>query len=481
MKLSEILRNIDYRLLHGNDIDITNITYDSRKVTEGSLFICISGFVTEGCKYINEAIKNGAKAIMLEHFMNLGENITIVIVDNTRNTMPKIASNFYNNPSNKLKLIGVTGTNGKTTTTFLIENILKSYEKKVGMIGTIETHIGNKILESQRTTPESLDLQYLLSEMVKENVEYVVMEVSSHSLVLDRVVGCNFDIGIFTNLTQDHLDFHKTMENYINAKSQLFKMCRLGIINIDNNYSDYIKDMATCDIITFGIDNNANFKAENVRLCQNGVYFDVNIDSKSIDFFVPIPGKFNVYNSLGAIAACYNIGIPIDKIKEGLKNIKGVLGRCQTIHSNKGFSVIVDYAHTPDGLKNIITTINEFAKGSTIVIFGCGGDRDKTKRAIMGEIAGNLSDFCIITSDNPRSENPEDILFDIEQGILKTKCKYIKIVDREEAIKYALNIAEKSDIVLIAGKGHENYQIFKEKTIHFDDVEIVKGVIEWNL
>lgn len=474
MKLSEILKNVDYKFLQGEDIEINNIEYDSRKVKQGSLFVCVCGFATNGCSYLTEALRNGAKAIMVEQPINLKDNITVVKVEDSRYAMAIASSNFYNNPSKKMKLIGVTGTNGKTSTTFLISYILESFGRNVGIIGTIENHIGNKIIKSNRTTPESLDLQCFFSEMLDQGIEDVVIEVSSHSLVLDRVSACDFDIGIFTNLTQEHMDFHRTMEDYREAKSKLFKMCRKGIINIDDEASKYIADVASCDIITFGIYNEADFKAENIKLNSNGVNFSVFIDNQYTEFFVPIPGKFSVYNSLGAIATCYNMGVSVNTIKEGLKNAKGVAGRCQSISSESGFTVIVDYAHTPDGLKNIITTVKEFAERRTIVVFGCGGDRDITKRSLMGEIAGQLSDFCVITSDNPRSENPETILYDIEEGILKTDCDYIKIIDRKEAIKEAMNMAIKGDIIIVAGKGHEDYQIFKDKTIHFNDIEIVK-------
>jgi len=473
MKLSEVIKNIDYELLQGEDIDITHIAYDSRKTIQGSLFICISGFVTKGFDYIEDVIKNGAKAIIVEKTIALSDDITIIKVKDARVAMAIAASNFYHNPSKKINTIGITGTNGKTTTTFLIGYILKEYKHKVGIIGTIENYIGDKVLKSERTTPESLDLQKLFYNMVNENIDDVVMEVSSHSLALNRVAGCLFEIGIFTNLTQDHLDFHKTMENYRDAKSKLFSICKRGIINCDDGASKYIAHSASCDIITFGIDNKADFRAKNIKLTSQGVNFDVCIDNEDVNFFLGIPGKFSVYNALGAIAACYSMGIGVNTIKEGLKNSKGVLGRCQSLQSKHGFSIIVDYAHTPDGLKNIITTVNEFAIGRTMVVFGCGGDRDKTKRPIMGEIAGNLSDFCIITSDNPRSEEPDKILLDIEEGLLKTNCKYVKIADRKKAIKYAIDSAQKDDVIIVAGKGHENYQIFKDKTIHFDDVEIV--------
>lgn len=478
MKLNEILKGIDYELLQGENIDINSISYDSRKVTNEALFVCISGFITDGCKFINQAIKNGAKAVMVERPIYLDRNITIVKVKNSRYAMSIAASNLYNNPSNDIKLIGITGTNGKTTTSYLIASILKQAGKKVGIIGTIQNQIGDRVLKSEHTTPEALELQQLFLQMKQNNIDYVIMEVSSHSLALDRVSGCNFDIGVFTNLTQDHLDFHKTMQNYRDAKSKLFKMCKKGIINVDDDSSKYIADTAICDIIGFSINNNANFKAQNICLSAESVNFDVIIDNKQIDFYMPIPGKFNVYNSLAAIATCYSLSIPIEIIQKGVKNAETVQGRCQSIKTNKGFSIIIDYAHTPDGLKNIITTVNEFNKGRTIVLFGCGGDRDKTKRSIMGEIAGNLANICIITSDNPRSENPESIIVDIENGILKTNCQYVKIIDRKEAIKYALNIAQKDDIVIIAGKGHENYQIFKDKTIHFDDFEVANSFLQ---
>lgn len=474
MKLSEILNTIDYELLQGSDIEITSIAYDSRKVVNGSLFVCISGFVAKGYDYIEEAIQNGAKAIVVEELMALSDDITIIKVLDARHTMAIASANFYDNPSKKMNLIGVTGTNGKTTTTFLIGYVLKQCNKKVGVIGTIENYIGDKVLKSDRTTPESLDLQKLFSAMVNETIEDVIMEVSSHSLVLNRVAGCEFEIGVFTNLTQDHLDFHKTMENYRQAKARLFKMCKKGIINSDDESSKYIADSASCDIITFGIENEADFRAKNITLSSEGVCFDVNINKIDEKFTLNIPGRFSVYNALGTIAACYSMGISVDMIRQGLKNAKGVIGRCQTLHSKNGFSVVVDYAHTPDGLQNIITAVNEFTRGRTIVVFGCGGDRDKLKRPIMGEIAGRLSDLCIITSDNPRSEEPDSILLDIETGILKTNCQYIKIVDRKMAIQYAMGIARKDDVIIVAGKGHETYQIFKDRTIHFDDVEIVK-------
>lgn len=478
MKLSKILNGINCKIINRKDEDITGISYDSRKVKRGHIFVCISGFVTDGCRFVKQALENGAIAIMSESQLNTDKNIISIVVENCRYAMAIASSNFYNNSSKNMKLIGVTGTNGKTTTTFLIADILKKFQKKVGIVGTIQNQIDNTVLKSDRTTPESVDLQQLFYQMYLQNVEYVVMEVSSHSLALDRVAGCDFDVGIFTNLTQDHLDFHKSMENYRNAKAKLFKICKKGIINIDDSAAKYIADVASCDIISFSTINKSDFRACNIKLLSDRVEFDLELNKYTERFVLPIPGKFNVYNCLGAISACYSIGVPIDIIKEALKNANTVKGRCQSIDSKRGYNIIVDYAHTPDGLKNIISTVNEFKTKKVITVFGCGGDRDKTKRAIMGKIAGELSDFCIITSDNPRSENPDRIIEDIEAGILNTKCKYTKIPDRKEAIRYALNTAKDGDIVLIAGKGHEDYQIFKDKILHFDDVETVNSLLE---
>lgn len=483
MKLKELLANLEYEVLKGSlDIGIDTVAYDSRKVIKGSMFICISGFKMDGHTFIQQAIENGAKGIIVEKDIpiDLGCDVTFVRVNDTRKAMSIIASNYYNYPSKHFDLVGVTGTNGKTTTVFLIEHILKKLGRHTGLIGTIENHIGDKIIPASRTTPESLDLQNLFADMRNASVDSVVMEVSSHALDLDRVLGAQFDIGVFTNLTLDHLDYHKTMEHYLRAKTKLFKMCKNAVINIDDEASDYIIREANSEqIYTYSTeDNQADFYAKDIELSAQGVDFTLVFQNQEHKVHYGTPGKFSVYNALAAIATCYVMEIPLHHIVKALVSIKGVKGRFQTVVSPKGYSVIVDYAHAPDGLLNVLKAVNEFAKGRIITVFGCGGDRDKSKRPIMGKIAGESSDFSVIVSDNPRSEDPETIINEIEVGMIETECPYTKIIDRKEGIHFALTMAEEDDVVLIAGKGHETYQEIGDKIIHFDDVEVVEEFIQ---
>ncbi len=477
MFLTNMLEGMEYEIISGKDVDISNIQYDSRKAERGTLFVCIQGFKNDGHDFIKNAVEKEAAAILCEKEVACDENVTVVKVKDTRVALAKVAANFYQHPSKSLNLIGVTGTNGKTTTTYLLEAILKEEKRKTGIIGTIENKIGDKVLKTERTTPESLELQQLFDEMKKSDVTDVLMEVSSHSLELSRVEGLFFQVGIFTNLTQDHLDFHGTMENYINAKSKLFRMCKYGIVNVDDVYSTKIINSSTCEIKTVGIDSNCDFKAENIKNAPEGVSFSIKIDGKDEFFKLQIPGKFTVYNALGVIVASLSMGISLETIRVALENYSGVAGRIQKVPTNKDFSVIVDYAHTPDGLENVLKSVREFTQNKLITVFGCGGDRDKTKRPIMGNIAGVWSDYCIITSDNPRTENPADIINQVEVGVMDSSCEYEKFTDRREAIKRAIAIAKNGDIVVIAGKGHENYQIFANETIHFDDTEEVKKAL----
>ena len=479
MKLETLLENIKVMKVYGRiDVDIQGIQYDSRRVKQGEVFVCIRGFKVDGHEFAAGAVRNGASAVVVENRLELPDSVTQIVVENGREALAKISAQFYGHPSNDFNLIGVTGTNGKTSTTFLIKKILEKASHKVGLIGTIENRIGDRVLQADRTTPESLELQGLFNDMKNEKVHSVVMEVSSHSLDLHRVDECQFKVGVFTNLTQDHLDFHGTMENYLHAKSKLFTKCEKGIINIDDPASQYIINQATCEVITYGIDKKADLQASNIQIDATGVSFDVTVENKvySIDF--KTPGKFSVYNALAALSVCYILGVPMDIVKAGLEEIEGVAGRCESIQTYKEFAVIIDYAHTPDGLENILSTVNEFAKGRKITVFGCGGDRDRTKRPIMGEIAAKLSDFIIITSDNPRSEEPESIIDEIEVGVKQVGKPYIRITDRKDAIGYAIQMAEKDDVITIAGKGHENYQILKDQTIHFDDKEIAKQFLQ---
>lgn len=477
MLLKDLTSIIEHEYVNGDqNAEISGIAYDSRRVKPGDLFVCIKGFKVDGHEFISQAIGQGAAAVIVEKEVE-DVKVPMIKVKNSRRALALISAAFFGNPSSKFKLIGVTGTNGKTTTTYLIKTILEQGGSKVGLIGTNQNMIGDKVLPAERTTPESLELQQLFSDMVKEKVDYVVMEVSSHSLELNRVDGCNFEIGIFTNITQDHLDFHITMENYLKAKTTLFKRCKKGIINVDDSSSEYILNNGTCEMITFGIDKEADIHAKDIEISEKGVKFDVDTPYGSKFIELGIPGRFSVYNALGSIGACLALGISLEQIQQGLKQAKGVPGRAQIVETGKDFTVLIDYAHTPDGLENILNTVNGFAKGRVVTLFGCGGDRDKTKRPIMGEIAGKLSDFCIITSDNPRTEDPLQILNHIEEGIKKTDCSYVVIENRFEAIKYALENAKKDDVIVLAGKGHETYQILKDRVIHFDEKEIVESIL----
>jgi UDP-N-acetylmuramoyl-L-alanyl-D-glutamate--2,6-diaminopimelate ligase len=476
MNLLDLLDSIEYSVLQGSsEIEVNHIAYDSRKVEKGDLFVCITGFQTDGHGYAKKAVENGAIAILCEKAIEgIPTDITIIQTDNTRKAIAMISSNFYHHPSEEMNVIGVTGTNGKTTTTYLMKSILDKIGHKVGVIGTIENRIGEKVIPTERTTPESLELQALLRQMKEEEVTDVVMEVSSHSLDLHRVDGIRYRVGIFTNLTQDHLDYHKTMENYKKAKSLLFQRCEGSVINVDDPAGEYMVEQSKGKVLTFGIENKADLQAEEIHISADGVHFVLEYNTKRYPVMIHTPGRFSIYNALGAIGASLLLGIDMDTIIKGLAENSGVSGRFQRVKSKRGYHAIVDYAHTPDGLENILNTAKEFVEGRVITVFGCGGDRDRTKRPIMGEIAGNLSDYCVITSDNPRTEDPVAILADVEQGVKKTGCDYVKFVDRREAICHAVEYAKEGDIVIIAGKGHETYQIFPDKTIHFDDVEEVR-------
>ncbi|MBP3887168.1 MAG: UDP-N-acetylmuramoyl-L-alanyl-D-glutamate--2,6-diaminopimelate ligase [Cellulosilyticum sp.] len=480
MKLKTLLSGIDYTCMTGNiEQEIDQVIYDSRIKTQGGLFIAIEGYQTDGHRYIDAAIENGARVVLVQKPVEVkSQEVTVIQTSDTRLAMAQIANNAYEHPSESFKLVGVTGTNGKTSITFLLGQILEAYKQKVGIIGTIENRIGTQVLKAERTTPESLDLQRLFRKMADEKVDVAMMEVSSHALELKRTVGSKFRLGIFTNLTQDHLDFHKTMENYAKAKARLFKCCETGIVNLDSDYIQLITEGATCKLVTYGIDHEADYHAKNIKITAAGVTYTLDSPEGTFEIAVPIPGKFTVYNTLAVIAAARQLDIPMTHIIAALAELKGVPGRVQSFTSEKGYSVLVDYAHTPDGLENVLETIKEFAKGRIITVFGCGGDRDKTKRPIMGRIAAQYSDHVIITSDNPRTEDPFTILDEVEAGVKELTAHYDKIEDRETAICQALKEALSEDVVLIAGKGHENYQILKDRIIHFDDCEVVRKYLQ---
>ena len=479
MKLYEILEGIDHEVLVGDyNLEVCNITWDSRNVDRNSLFIAVKNRNVDRHEFVLDAIKNGAIALVVEYeILNLPENITVIKVKEARKSMAIIAKNYYGNPIEKLKTIGVTGANGKTSVTYFISKILEAVQVKCGVIGTIENTVAGQTMETNKlnpTTPDSIELQGTFAEMLCYGATHAAIEVTSSALSQDRVYGCEFDIAVFTNLTQDHLDEHGTMENYKNAKLKLFKMCKTGVINIDDSVAVDIRSTANCELITYGIENACDFRATSIKYTSSGVKFDLVHNAETREVYLNTPGRFTVYNALAAIASCHCLRLNLDDIIEGVKKVVGVPGRFQTIQNNKGILTIVDYAHSPDGLENILTSVKEFAKGRIILVFGCGGSRDIGKRPIMGEIAGKYSDYCIITSDNPRKEEPNLIINDIEVGMAKTSCSYEKIQDRKEAILKALYIAEHGDTVIIAGKGHENYQILKDETIRFSDVDVVK-------
>lgn len=471
--LASVLLNNEFNCI--GDVEITGIAYDSRQVMPGYAFVCIKGFETDGHKFVESAIKNGAALIVAED--EVKADVPVCYVDDTRKTLADMACIFYGNPSKDFKLVGITGTNGKTTVTYLIKSILDQAGARVGIIGTNQNIIGDKVLLTKSTTPttpNSLELQKIFSEMKESGAEYVVMEVSSHALDLSRVRGCQFDVGVFTNLTRDHLDFHKTMKNYMLAKAKLFEHSLTGAINTDDEYGKQIYELHKSGaILTYGLENGCDVCAKDIKITPRGVNFTITYKETDYPMFLCIPGMFSVYNAMSAVCACINLGIDMETITNGLKAAVGVLGRVEVVPTDTEYTVIIDYAHTPDGLENIIRAMKSFAKGKVITLFGCGGDRDNSKRAPMGEIAGNLSDFTIITSDNPRTEEPLSIIRMIEEGIKTTKGDYIVIPDRREAIAYALDNAKADDVIILAGKGQETYQIIGKEKFDFDERVVV--------
>lgn len=488
MILNSLLNGVHIkRQLLNNNKNIRGIAYDSRKVETDYIFVCIQGLTTDGHNYIDNAIINGASSIVIDkEIPNIAttakeKGVNIIKVANSRIALSKISNNFFNNPSGKIKVIGVTGTNGKTSITYLINSILEANKVKCALLGTINNRIGKKVINTDRTTPEAPELNTFFDLMVKNNIEVCTMEVSSHALEMKRVEDIEFNIGIFTNLTPDHLDYHGTMENYKKSKLKLFyKTSDINIINIDDKYGkeiyDEIKNLEV-PCITYGIEKNCDIRAHNIRMENSYSDFELVTPKFSCLIRLSIPGLFSIYNLLAAISACYSMGYNANEISNGVNSIMPVKGRFELVENNKGINIIVDYAHTPDALENVLKTIKQFAKRKIIVVFGCGGDRDKSKRPHMGRIASEYSDYCIITNDNPRSEEPEKIIDDIIQGINDKKSSHKVIMDRRKAIEAAIEFSKKDDFVLIAGKGHETYQIIGNKTFDFDDKEIAKEIL----
>lgn len=473
MTLQEILKDIKADVKGNADVEIKGIAYDSRKVEEGYLFVAIEGFETDGHKYIDSAVKNGAVAVLGEKDIQCG--CTYIRTEDSRKALALCSAAFFDHPERKLKIIGLTGTNGKTTTTYLIRQILMLKGLRCDLIGTNQIIIGDEVIESSRTTPESFDLFEIYAKMAQSGGEYVVMEVSSHSLELDRVYGVTFETAVLTNITQDHLDFHKTMDNYALAKAKIFAMSKSGAVNADSAYCDLMLKHAGGKAITYSVEQDSDVKAKNIRMSERGVIFTVKCDGSDHEMRLGIPGKFSVYNALAAICACKNIGIEISDIEKGLVLAKSVKGRIEVVRTNTPYTVIIDYAHTPDGMENIISAVRAFAGARVITVFGCGGNRDATKRPIMGKIAETLSDFVVVTSDNPRREKPMDIIKDILSGM--EKDNHTVVENRREAIAYAMDCAQQDDIIILAGKGHETYQEIEHVKYDFDERFIVKEIL----
>ncbi len=470
MKLSLVLDKIVKTDL---DTDITDVCFDSRRVRPGSLFVAVTGFKTDGHLYINSAVEKGAAAILAEREV-AGLNIPVFVVDNTRRALAQASSNFFGDPARSLKMIGVTGTNGMTTTTTLIKQVLESHGHKCGLIGTNANMIGDREVPTERTTPESRDFYELLSQMRDGGCEYVIMEVSSHSLELDRVYGIHFAAAVFTNLSRDHLDFHGDMDTYFAAKAKLFDRCDKAVINIDDPYGVKLASMTSCETVTYSaIDDTATLEAKNILLKPDRVRFEAVMTAAIARVNLGIPGQFSVYNALAALGACMCCGLSLQEAAVSLASAHGVKGRAEVVPlpEGTGYTVLIDYAHSPDSMENILKTVKGFCTGRIISLFGAGGDRDKTKRPIMGGIGASYSDICVITSDNPRSEDPMQIIAEVSAGAMGKKSKINVVCDRREAIAYALSIAKADDVVVLMGKGHETYQEIATGKIHLDERE----------
>ena len=484
MKLTEILSVIPFykSTLALDNIEINTIEMDSRMVNQGDLFVCINGFTVDGHEFAQQAVEHGAVAIVAER--EVEASVPTIIVPDTSRVLAMIAAKFYHDPTSQFSLIGVTGTNGKTTVTYLLEAIFNQFQKKTGVIGTIHLKIGDDAFPVKNTTPDALFLQQTFKKMVDQEVETGIMEVSSHALDLGRVYGCDFDIAVFTNLSQDHLDYHKDMEDYLRAKSLLFAQLgnvydkerpKFAVINEDDPYSELLKRSTAQNVLTYGCREAAQVRATNIQLDVTYTNFTLTTPVGTIDINSRLIGMFNIYNMLAASSAAIAAEVPLNVIKTALEKLIGVDGRFEQVVAGQPFAAIVDYAHTPDSLENVLQTIKEFAKKNVYVVVGCGGDRDRTKRPLMADIAVKYADRAIFTSDNPRTEDPQTILEDMTEGL--TQKHYEVLENRKDAIYRAVELADKDDIILIAGKGHETYQQVGQTKYDFDDREVVKEAI----
>lgn len=482
-KLKDLLEHLDYQCLQGTtDKEITSVVFDSRKAEPGSLFLCIKGAVSDGHTYAKEVAEKGASVLVVQDAVEVPEDVTVIQVENSRYAMACISAAWFDHPAKKLKTIGITGTKGKTTTTYLVKSILENAGHKTGLIGTIETIIGEEHIPSANTTPESYLVQQYFAKMAEAGCDSVVMEVSSQGLMLHRTAGFTFDIGIFTNLEPDHIgpNEHKDFEDYLRCKALLFQQCKTGIFNADDQYLEQILEGHTCDVETFGFSEKADLRAENTRLVTGKGTLGIQYDVKGLmDFPVEIdlPGKFSVYNSLTAIAVCRHFNVTEENIQKALKQAK-VKGRIEMVKVSDDFTLMIDYAHNAMSLESLLTTLKEYKPNRLVCLFGCGGNRSKLRRYEMGEVSGKLADLTIITSDNPRNEEPQEIINDIKVGIGKTDGKYVEIIDRKEAIAYAIHHGQPGDIVVLAGKGHEDYQEIKGKKYPMDERILIQEILE---
>ena len=476
MKLHEVLNEIEYSGSLSPETEITALCRDSRKVEKGCAFVCIVGTGVDSHAFAEQALAAGAAALVVERDLGLPKQ---VLVKSTRLSWAIMCANWFGRPTEQLKLIGITGTNGKTSTSYLLKGVLEQAGYHVGLIGTIQNMIGDRVVETAHTTPDSYELQQLFCQMAEEGCDYAVMEVSSHALDQERVAGCRFEAGIFTNLTQDHLDYHKTMEQYAAAKAKLFSRCKTAVLNKDDAWYSVMSEGALCQKVTFSLqDDSADYTARNVRCRPDGVDFECVGVGVIGRIRLATPGRFSAYNALAAAACASALGVPFDTVKTALCGFGLVKGRAEVVPTHEDFTVVIDFAHTPDGLENICETLNTCKAGRLVTVFGCGGDRDRTKRPKMGATAARLSDFVVVTSDNPRSEEPTAIIDDILEGLRDTKTPYTVIPNRVEAITWAVENAKTGDTVLLAGKGHETYQILKDKTIHLDEREVVAAALQ---
>ena len=483
VRLDKLLERLEYEVVQGSDeIEVTTLVNDSRKVEEGSVFVCISGAVSDGHKFIPDVVSKGAAAVIVERGAEVPDNVTVIRVEDTRYALALMSAAYFGYPAEKMKIIGITGTKGKTTTTYMIKSILDSVGYKVGLIGTIEAIIGDKRIPASNTTPESYTIQQYFAQMVEEGCDCVVMEVSSQGLMLHRTAGIPFEIGIFTNLGRDHIgpNEHKDFEDYKRCKGLLFQQCKVGIANVDDKYfRDVFRD-ASCRVETFGFSEGADLRAENVQLVSRPGYLGVAYHVAGVmdfDVEIDIPGTFSVYNSLTAISVCRHFNVPVEKIKDALQKAK-VKGRIEMIRVSDEFTLMIDYAHNAMSLESLLTTLKEYNPKRLVCLFGCGGNRSKERRYEMGEVSGRLADLTIITSDNPRFEEPQAIIDDIKIGIGRTDGKYVEICDRKEAIKYAIEHGQPGDVIVLAGKGHEDYQEIRGVKYPMDERVLIAEVLE---